>query len=113
MQNPLLFNLVLAIVFSLGNSSWAVGWQAAAAKIDIMPKQFMNISGYASRDKLAESKLKAALFGYACHCTVLSFRQWLGDYAGFAHMELDKRHPGCVALFWAGCRCDQNPLPRR
>jgi len=61
----------------------------------------------------ADDQLKAVLFGYACHCTVLSFNQWSGDYAGFAHRELDKRHPGCVSLFWAGCGGDQNPLPRR
>jgi hypothetical protein len=28
-------------------------------------------------------------------------------------MELEKRHPGAIALFWAGCGADQNPLPRR
>ncbi len=58
-------------------------------------------------------KLKAVAFGYACHCTVLSFYQWSGDYAGFAQIELEKAHPDCVALFWAGCGADQNPLPRR
>lgn len=58
-------------------------------------------------------KLKAVLFGYACHATVLSFYQWSGDYPGFAQEELERRHPGAVALFWAGCGADQNPLPRR
>ena len=36
-----------------------------------------------------------------------------GDYPGFAQIELEKAHPGAVALFWAGCGGDQNPLPRR
>jgi hypothetical protein len=27
-------------------------------------------------------------------------------------MELETLHPGCVAMFWAGCGADQNPLPR-
>ncbi|MDP6445824.1 MAG: hypothetical protein QF805_18655, partial [Pirellulaceae bacterium] len=58
-------------------------------------------------------KLRAVLFGYACHATVLSFYQWSGDYPGFAQIEVEKAHPGCVALFWAGCGADQNPLPRR
>ena len=57
--------------------------------------------------------LKAVAFGYACHSTVLRFYQWSGDYAGFAQIEIEKSHPGCVALFWAGCGADQNPLPRR
>jgi hypothetical protein len=61
----------------------------------------------------AEGKLTAVVFGYACHSTVLSFRKWSGDYPGFAQIELEKLHPGCVALFWAGCGADQNPLPRR
>ena len=60
-----------------------------------------------------EGKLRAVLFGYACHATVLSFYQWSGDYPGFAQIELEKLHPDCVALFWAGCGADQNPLPRR
>jgi len=61
----------------------------------------------------AGGKLKAVVFGYACHCTVLSSFQWSGDYAGFAQIEVEKAHPGCIALFWAGCGGDQNPLPRR
>jgi hypothetical protein len=57
--------------------------------------------------------LKAVVFGYACHATVLSFYQWSGDYPGFAQIELENSHPECVAMFWAGCGADQNPLPRR
>jgi hypothetical protein len=58
-------------------------------------------------------KLRAVVFGYACHATVLSFYQWCGDYPGFAQLELEKRHPDATALFFAGCGADQNPLPRR
>jgi neutral ceramidase len=57
--------------------------------------------------------LLAVAFGYACHNTTLSFYQWCGDYAGFAMIELEKKHPGAVAMFWDGCGGDQNPLPRR
>jgi len=60
-----------------------------------------------------EGHLKAVAFGYACHATVLPFYQWCGDYPGFAKYELEKAHPDAVALFWAGCGGDQNPLPRR
>lgn len=65
----------------------------------------------AVRDEAGE--LKAILFGYACHSTTLSFYQWSGDYPGFAQIELEAAHPDAVALFWAGCGADQNPLPRR
>lgn len=65
----------------------------------------------AIRDK--SGMLKGVVFGYACHATVLSFQQWCGDYPGFAMLDFQKRHPGAVAMFWAGCGADQNPLPRR
>lgn len=57
-------------------------------------------------------ELRGVVFGYACHSTTLSFNQWSGDYPGFAQIELEKQHPGCIAMFWAGCGADQNPLPR-
>lgn len=58
-------------------------------------------------------ELTAVMFGYACHATVLSFFQWCADHPGYAQTELEKIHPNCVAIFWAGCGADQNPLPRR
>ncbi len=63
--------------------------------------------------RAADGSLKAVVFGYACHNTVLSFYQWCGDYAGFAQYALEESHPGAVALFAMGCGGDQNPLPRR
>ena len=60
-----------------------------------------------------EGKLKSILFGYACHATVLSGMQWCGDWPGFAQIEIERRHPGAIAMFMAGCGADQNPLPRR
>jgi hypothetical protein len=61
----------------------------------------------------SNGKLAAVVFGYACHCTVLGSMEWSGDYAGFAQADLERAHPGCVAMFWAGCGGDQNPLPRK
>jgi len=60
----------------------------------------------------ATGELKTLLFGYACHCTTLSNNQWNGDYAGFAQLELEKKYPGCTAMFYASCGGDQNPEPR-
>jgi len=57
--------------------------------------------------------VRAVVFGYACHATVLDGYLWSGDYPGHAQRELEASHPGAVALFWAGCGADQNPLPRR
>jgi hypothetical protein len=60
-----------------------------------------------------DGKLQVVLFGYACHCTTLSFYQYCGDYAGFAQEYLEQAHPGTTAMFIAGCGGDQNPYPRR
>ena len=65
-----------------------------------------------SKDRPARHELLAVCFGYACHATVLSWYYWSGDYPGHAQARLEERYPGCVALFWAGCGGDQNPLPR-
>jgi hypothetical protein len=61
----------------------------------------------------ADRSSKAILFGYACHPTTLSFMTYCGDYPGFAQIEIEKRHPGAMALFVNTCGGDQNPLPRR
>jgi len=57
--------------------------------------------------------LQAVVFGYACHATTMDFLQWSGDWPGFAQSEIEAAHLGAIALFWAGCGADQNPLPRR
>ena len=60
----------------------------------------------------ATGELKAVVFGYACHNTTMQFFEWCGDYAGFAQIEVEKKHPGALAMFWIGCGADANPLPR-
>lgn len=59
-----------------------------------------------------DGELRAVLFGYACHCTTLSFYKFCGDYAGFAQEYIEQAHPGTTAMFMAGCGGDQNPYPR-
>jgi hypothetical protein len=60
----------------------------------------------------SDGKLRAVLFGYACHNTTLSFYQFCGDYAGYAQEYLESAHPDAIALFMTGCGGDQNPYPR-
>ena len=57
-------------------------------------------------------KLRAVVFGYACHNTTMGFRRWLGDYAGYAQEYFEADHPGVIAMFIMGCSADQNPYPR-
>lgn len=59
-----------------------------------------------------EDQIKAIVFGYACHATTLDFFRWCGDYPGYATQNLEREYPGTMAMFWAGCGADQNPLPR-
>jgi len=60
-----------------------------------------------------DGKIRALLFGYACHNTTLDIYQVNGDYAGFAQIEIEKANQGVTAMFIAGCGADQNPYPRR
>ncbi len=60
-----------------------------------------------------QGALRAVVFGYACHSTVLGLYQWSGDYPGFAQLALERDHPHCQAMFYQGCGADQNPVPRR
>jgi neutral ceramidase len=57
-------------------------------------------------------RLRAVVFGYACHNATLDIYRWNGDYAGFAQIELEKAHPEATAMFFQACGGDQNPLPR-
>jgi neutral ceramidase len=60
-----------------------------------------------------EGALRAVVFGYACHNTVLADYVINGDWAGFAQEEIEKEHPGATAMFVEDCGADANPLPRR
>jgi hypothetical protein len=59
-------------------------------------------------------KVRAILFGYACHNTTLGadIYRFNWDYAVYAQAALEKEHPGATALFMTLCAGDQNPYPR-
>jgi neutral ceramidase len=61
-----------------------------------------------------DGKLRAALFGYACHNTTLGgqFYKITGDYAGFTQIAVEKANPGSTAMFFMLAGADQNPNPR-
>lgn len=62
----------------------------------------------------ADGSLRGVFVSYACHCTTLGgeFNAVHGDWAGVAALEMEARHPGCVALVGIGCGADANPDPR-
>jgi len=61
-----------------------------------------------------DGRLRALLFGYACHGTTLSaeFNEVDSDFGGYAQRALEKAHPGATALYMVLCAGDQNPKPR-
>ena len=90
------------------------------AKFAMNRRQRLNPAGPSDYDvpvlkiTAPDGKLRAVLFGYACHNTTLTgeFYQFSGDYAGFAQIALEQAHPGVTALFMMLCGADQNPNPR-
>ena len=61
-----------------------------------------------------DGKLRAVLFGTACHA-VTSFRDNFAidpDFPGYAQRYIEKQNPGAVALYMAGCGGDAVPYPR-
>ncbi|MDR3636947.1 MAG: neutral/alkaline non-lysosomal ceramidase N-terminal domain-containing protein [Isosphaeraceae bacterium] len=62
-----------------------------------------------------DGKLRAVLVNYACHCTTLGgdFNKICGDWAGYAAEDIERAHPGALALVVIGCGADANPEPRR
>jgi len=90
------------------------------AKFAMNRRQKLNPAGPSDYDvpvlkiTAPDGKLRAVLFGYACHNTTLTgeFYQFSGDYAGFAEIALEQAHPGATALFMMLCGADQNPNPR-
>jgi hypothetical protein len=62
----------------------------------------------------APGNLVAIFASYACHCTTLGgdFNRVCGDWAGYAEEDLERDHPGAIALMGLGCGGDANPQPR-
>ncbi|HET6408291.1 MAG TPA: neutral/alkaline non-lysosomal ceramidase N-terminal domain-containing protein, partial [Chthoniobacteraceae bacterium] len=59
-----------------------------------------------------DGKIRAVWFSYACHCVTMANNKVGGDWAGFAMTELERDHPGAVALASIGCGADANPSER-
>ena len=105
------------IEYSAGSAGFAMNRRQATptgVKIGVNPEgptdravPVLKISG-------AGGKLRAVVFGYACHNTTLTqdTYQLSGDYAGFAAAEMEATHPGATAMFVMLCGGDQNPNPR-
>lgn len=87
---------------------------ANGVRIGVNPQGPVDRSVPVLRVSAPDGKVRAVLFGYACHNTTLTgeFYQISGDYAGYAQAEVERSLPGAVALFYELCGGDQNPNPR-
>jgi hypothetical protein len=59
-----------------------------------------------------DGKVRAVLFGYACHPITMSFDKFCGDYPGFAQLYIEEAYPGAIALFMQGCGGELVPNAR-
>ncbi|HLU95011.1 MAG TPA: neutral/alkaline non-lysosomal ceramidase N-terminal domain-containing protein [Membranihabitans sp.] len=59
-------------------------------------------------------ELRGILVNYACHGTTLSgaVNEIHGDWMSEAKINIEKRHPGAIAMVAIGCGGDANPNPR-
>jgi hypothetical protein len=128
-SRELVRNLVAAVGAALGDlkpaeAAYGTGQAGFAAnrreftpkgvRIGVNPNGPVDHSVPVLRITTPDGKLRAVLFGYACHNTTLTgeFYQISGDYAGFAQAELEESHPGATAMFLMLSGADQNPHPR-
>jgi neutral ceramidase len=105
------------VEYGAGSVGFAVNRRQAGpegVRIGVNPKGPVDHTVPVIRVTGPGGKLRAVLFGYACHNTTLQAEvyQLSGDYAGFAAAEVEKAHPGATALFLQLCGADQNPNPR-
>ena len=103
--------------FGFGEAGFAVNRRQASptgVRIGVNPAGPVDHQVPVIRVTAPDGRVRAILFGYACHNTTLTgeFYQLSGDYAGVAEAQLETEYPGATALFLALTGGDQNPNPR-
>jgi neutral ceramidase len=104
--------------------SWGVGvahfamnrreFTAKGVRLGVNPRGLVDRSVPVLRVDGADGKVRAVLFGYACHNTTLSQTDYFvsPDYAGYAQRVIEENVPGAQAMFVSGCGAAANPYPR-
>jgi len=82
--------------------------------LGVNPRGHVDRSVPVLRVKSPDGKLRAVVFGAACHNTTLTEKNYeiCADYAGFAQAYIEKQYPSAQAMFVIGCAGDANPYPR-
>jgi hypothetical protein len=83
--------------------------------LGVNPRGLVDRSVPVLRIDSPDGKLRAVLFGYACHNTTTPSTHLgvSGDYAGYAQAYVEQQLPGVQAMFMCGCAGDSNPYPRQ
>ena len=105
------------VAYGFGEVGFAVNRReptATGVKIGVNPTGPGDHAVPVLRVSAPDGRVRAILFGYACHNTTLGgdIYQLTGDYAGFAEARLESDYPGASAMFMELCGGDQNPNPR-
>jgi hypothetical protein len=103
--------------FGRGRATFAVNrrvFRAGGVNFGVNPDGPVDFEVPALRVEDPDGKVRAIVFGYACHCTTLGgdYYRIGGDWAGYAQEYLERAYPGATALFVTGCGGDANPEPR-
>jgi len=83
-------------------------------RLGFNPRGYVDRSVPVLRVDSPDGKLRAIVFGCACHNTTLTGKHYelSGDYAGFAQQYVEQQHSGVQAMFMIGCGGSANPYPR-
>ena len=87
---------------------------AHGVRLGVNRKAFADPVAPVLRVDSPDGRLRAVVFGCACHNATLTEQNYLisGDYAGFAQEYIEKQHAGAQAMFMIGCAGSANPQPR-
>jgi len=85
-----------------------------AVKIGVNREGYVDASVPVLRVDEPDGRLRALVFGCACHNTTLGSENLkiCAEYAGYAQEELERKDEGAQAMFVIGCGADANPYPR-
>lgn len=104
--------------------SWGIGvasivmnrreFTERGVRLGFNPRGYVDRSVPVLRVDSPDGRLRAMVFGCACHNTTLTGKHYelSGDYAGFAQQYVEEQHPGVQAMFMIGCGGSANPYPR-
>lgn len=83
-------------------------------KLGVNPRGYADRGVPVLRIDGADGRVRAVVFGTACHPTTSGGKNYAidPDFPGHAQEVIERAFPGTVALFVAGCGADANPYPR-